>query len=489
MTRVCFTFHESVRQNPLIRHVIGTMAELLEVGVRVAAPGECAAPNEVEVFTGPRIGAPETAAIVVPCDAWESWPAAGVQVTKIEEAQALVLGDSTSGAPLERELPEFWLRGAAFMLSREEEFAEPHRDEWGCFSAYSSRLHELGVLSKPLINQYAAILARRLNVWCEHRNIRLSERPRWKGGAKFAVVLSHDVDAIRRWSVAQAWRLLKQARNPRDFAFRHGVTSILDSLRHAKAIQDPMCSFDRWMAEESRYGYRSTFYFCVPAPKPRHPYDPTYRFEDAVEFEGRTITCGELMRVMIERGFEVGLHGSYLSHESRDVLSRGKSQVEKVLGRDIAGLRQHFLRFDARTTWSAQEAAGFDYDSTLGYNEAIGFRAGIAAPFHPWNASSETAHRILELPMTVMDGALFRSLKLSPALAARRVREHIDIVEAVGGLAVLLWHPDATDPESHPGWWDCYRETLAYLATRPAWVATGRDIAAWWTSRESKSSH
>ena len=42
------------------------------------------------------------------------------------------------------------------------------------------------------------------------------------------------------------------------------------------------------------------------------------------------------------------------------------------------------------------------YDSTIGYNETVGYRAGTTQPYRPLAAS-----RLLELPLHVMDTALF----------------------------------------------------------------------------------
>jgi peptidoglycan/xylan/chitin deacetylase (PgdA/CDA1 family) len=483
--RVCFTFHARAERIPEVRHAIATVASLLEYPSRLAAPGERATSSEVPVFIGPPESAPEDAAAVIALGDWRAWAPGSVRLAHLDDRPLLVTAESAAQAATDRELPEAWLRGLAFLLGREEEFSEPYRDEWGCFNGFSSRLHELGVLDVPLVNQYAAALERRIRDWAEHRHRALPSRPRWKNRAHFAVVLSHDVDWIRRWSLPQSLRLLSRSGLTSSYALRKGVSSALDALLHLGATADPYCTFDRWLAAETLYGFASSFYFCVPDPRPRHPYDPTYAWSDPVRFEGRAMTCEEMMRLIAERGFEVGLHGGYHSHHNAAELAHEKRQVEDALGAPIEGLRQHYLRFDVRRTWRAQEIAGFTYDSTLGYNEAIGFRAGIAAPFHPWNAAERAPHRLLELPMTAMDGTLFRTLKLSGALAARRVREHLEAVEAAGGLAVLLWHPNATDTAALPGWWECYRETLAYLATRPAWVTHARDVASWWREREA----
>jgi kynurenine formamidase len=61
--------------------------------------------------------------------------------------------------------------------------------------------------------------------------------------------------------------------------------------------------------------------------------------------------------------------------------------------------------------------------------------------------------------------------------------DDLDRVEAAGGLAVLLWHPNAADEGSFPGWWACYEAVLERLAARGAWVAPAGEIADWWEAR------
>ena len=61
----------------------------------------------------------------------------------------------------------------------------------------------------------------------------------------------------------------------------------------------------------------------------------------------------------------------------------------------------HWLYFDSQAPL-ALEKAGFSYDSTLGYNETIGYRSGTTQVFkHP-----NTDH-LMELPLHIMDTALF----------------------------------------------------------------------------------
>ena len=97
---------------------------------------------------------------------------------------------------------------------------------------------------------------------------------------------------------------------------------------------------------------------------------------------------------------EFALHGI---DAWRDVES-GRAEIAeltKVTGPQRVGVRMHWLYFSSEST-RLLEAAGFDYDSTCGYNDAIGFKAGTSQAFRPLGHSS-----LMELPLSIMDSAMF----------------------------------------------------------------------------------
>ncbi|MGH7726486.1 MAG: polysaccharide deacetylase family protein [Candidatus Eiseniibacteriota bacterium] len=481
--RVVLRFDRSLADVPEARWAIETIASLLETPWRTESAGAGADAGDAVVFVGLPAQAPRDAAAVVPWEDEGPWMPDSLAVATFE-GEPLVCPHGRFDPPgAANELPRPWLRSAFSLLVREEERLDPRRDQWECFSGTFSRLHALGVLDRALVSAQAGQLARRIETFAAARGQSLERRVRWRGGARFAVALTHDVDDMRLYSFREAWRLLRQSRSSGSYAFRAGISLALRTLGNRGRGPDPYWSFDRWVALEERHGFRSSFYFCSPQPSRRHEYDATYGFDDPVAFEGRALRVRDLVRTLADRGFDVGLHGAYESHRDAAELTREKGQIEEAAGRRVPGTRQHFLRFDVSRTFSAQEAAGFDYDTTLGYNEAIGFRAGIAGPFHPWDASARKPHGLLELPLTVMDGTLFRTLGLDGAAAAERVRAHLDEVERTGGLAVLLWHPNGADTKRFPGWWSSYESTLEHLAGRDAWVTDAATIAAWWRER------
>jgi peptidoglycan/xylan/chitin deacetylase (PgdA/CDA1 family) len=484
--RICFVRDAHAAQIPEARHALETLALLMGHPVWFASESEALGPEDVPVLVGATFGPERDAAARIPLKEWETWNLADLGLASFEGRPLPCPGGALPHATTASEIPAAWLRSIGFLLAREEEAQNPRRDRWQCFAGNYSVLYEMGVLDRPLVNVAAAELEMRVSAWATQRGLDSAPVPRWKNDARFAVVLSHDVDDLRLRSVYEALRLLGRASWPWSYALRKGAMQLVRSVGAPNAADDPYWRFDQWAAEESKHGFRSTFFVFPPRPAQPHEFDPLYRLDDPMRFEGEMQPFASALRKLAERGFEIGLHASYRSHLSAERLAAEKQQIESAIGRPIAGIRQHFLRFEVPETWRAQAAAHFSYDSTLGYNEALGFRAGIAAPYRPWDPHLDQAMDLLELPLTVMDGTLFRTLLLDGKQAARRTVEQLEIVENVGGLAVLLWHPHGAAEEYFPGWWASYQEVLAYLGGRSVWVATAAEIDVWWRERERK---
>jgi hypothetical protein len=142
-------------------------------------------------------------------------------------------------------------------------------------------------------------------------------------------------------------------------------------------------------------------------------------------------------------------------------------------------VRMHWLRFDEGSP-AMLEAAGFAYDSTLGYNSTIGFRPGTAQAFRPLGTRS-----IMELPLVVMDTALFYPayLNLSEAEAKSQLSGLLETVRRLGGVFTVNWHDRSLAPERQ--WGDVYCWLLATLKRRGAWFATASAATTWFKQRRS----
>ena len=113
-------------------------------------------------------------------------------------------------------------------------------------------------------------------------------------------------------------------------------------------------------------------------------------------------------------------------------------------------------------TSSPSAALGFRYDTTLGFSDALGFRAGIAHPFRPWDFEKEGPASIVEVPLAVMDATLAeaRYQGLSAQAAKPQLIALLDWAAEHGGGFSILWHPDRFDAPSARGWDRLYFEVL-----------------------------
>ena len=166
-----------------------------------------------------------------------------------------------------------------------------------------------------------------------------------------------------------------------------------------------------------------------------------------------------------EAGFRVGLHGSYQSVVTSIELAGEAAMLENATGRKTQGSRQHWLRFDKHEKlFSSVERAQFQFDSSLGFAETVGFRNAACFAFPPYDFANERPHDFLEIPLVLMDGAL--------EAAARMLRkEPQEIADSVlgesrkwgwGGIAAL-WHnpiePLQVPAEINRVFWKCVSES------------------------------
>lgn len=181
---------------------------------------------------------------------------------------------------------------------------------------------------------------------------------------------------------------------------------------------------------------------------------------------------------LLQSGREVGVHGLDAWHD----VEKGRKEraaVQKVTQREEQGVRMHWLHFSHESPRVLREA-GFFYDSSIGYNEAIGFRAGTAQVFMQPHLKA-----IPELPLVIMDTALFYPdrMGLNERQAHEACTRVIDTVLRYGGVLTVNWHTRSLCPERN---WDAfYIELLALLKNESACFFTGKQAVSWFLQRRA----
>jgi hypothetical protein len=314
----------------------------------------------------------------------------------------------------------------------------------------------------------------------------LLEIPPAPAGHNFIACLTHDVDHV-------GIRNHKFDHTMFGFVFRATIGSVLDLARgkktfrqllsnwlavlklpfvHLGLAKDFWYQFDHYVALES--GTPSTF-FVIPK-----------KGETGLDAEGNrapkraaSYDARDLKQILIglkHRGKEIGTHGLDAWRDATAGRDE-KKIISEITGAVESGVRMHWLYFGEQSH-AVLEAAGFTYDSTVGYNATVGYRAGTTQVFKPL-----TAKKLLELPMHAMDTALFYPsyLNLSPAQAAEKIGPLVEFAARSGGAFVVNWHDRSIAPERL--WDGSYTELISACKESGAWFATAGQAVEWFRQR------
>jgi len=327
-----------------------------------------------------------------------------------------------------------------------------------------------------------------LRDWIVTAGIPLVEIPPMPWGHRFIACLTHDVDfaGIRRHKCDHTmWGFVYRAFVGSPLDFVRGNSSLVRVIKNWTAvfslplvylgiIKDFWDPFERYAGIEK--DLCATF-FLIPFKN---------RTGDKVqgEFPARRATRYDIWDVrkqvenLVKQGFEIGLHGIDAWH-SAEKGSQEMNRITEVTGQKEIGVRIHWLCFD-RLSPSILEQAGFDYDSTSGYNETIGCKAGTMQVFRPLGVT-----HLLELPLHIQDTALFypRRLALTQAQAWELCGNVLEAADRGGGVVTVLWHERSLAPERL--WDEFYLRLLQELRARGAWFGTASQVVQWFRQRRS----
>ncbi len=336
----------------------------------------------------------------------------------------------------------------------------------------------------PTLEEHVAWLRN----WLTLAGICSVEIPPVPDGYSFTACLTHDIDHpmlrnhwfdhtmfgfLYRATVATASNVSRGRKPPKALWLNLRAAFLLPFV-HFGWARDFWGDFDRYLELEA--GNRSTF-FVIPrkdyAGRTTSGLCPPIR---ACRYDLEQL-LPQLKRI-VAADSEVGVHGldAWLDADA------GRNEREKVaqcIGQSEFGVRMHWLCFDENSP-AKLDQAGFTYDSTVGYRETVGYRSGTIQVYKPLGAE-----RLLELPLHVMDTALFYPsyLNLAEDGAERLVRNLMNDAERLGGALTINWHDRSIAPERL--WDGFYLNLIKELRRRNAWLPTAARAVAWFRKRRS----
>jgi hypothetical protein len=309
-------------------------------------------------------------------------------------------------------------------------------------------------------------------------------------GYEFVACLTHDVDFV---GIRDHWF----DHTMFGFLFRCFVGSLQDVLRGRlswkkclrnwaaglslplvliNVVDDFWLEFDRY--REMEKGLGSTFYF-IPFPNTPGLLESTPAPARRAAKYDLTQIRGQVQE-LVDHDCEVGLHGIDAWHDQQ----KGKtesSRIREFTGESQLGIRMHWLYWGKESA-TVLDASGFDYDSTSGFNNAVGFRAGTTQVFRPLGVK-----HLLELPLNIQDSALFYPdrMNLSERDALDTCKNVIRSVLSGRGALTLNWHTRSLSPERL--WGEFYATLLNELHTHRVWFGTAHQIVEWFRYRRKVS--
>lgn len=305
-----------------------------------------------------------------------------------------------------------------FMLTRWEEYVVNKRDKFDRFDEEESLSIKYDFYLRPVVNEYLDLLEEML----------INIGVKVKKNKNYTVKITHDVDYIYRYdSIKKYIRAVggdllvrKSVKNTFKTTFDY-----IKSLINRK--NDPYNTFDYLMNCSEELGLKSHFYF-IPSKKD--------------ELDARYDVCDtyvqNIIRKVVGKGHVAGVHGSWNSYNNEQIFNE---EFKRLNNFKIEEGRQHYLKFEVPKTWQFWEANELKRDSTIGFYNRNGFRAGTCYSYSVFNFLERKKLHLKEQPLIFMENSV-----LTRGFSSHQVIEELNYLSKVvrrhKGMFVFLWHPN-----------------------------------------------
>jgi hypothetical protein len=329
-----------------------------------------------------------------------------------------------------------------------------------------------------------------LRDWILEFDLPLVEIPPIPAGYNFSCCLTHDIDfaGIRQHkfdhtmfgflyrALFGSLRDVIKGRSAWDKFYENWKAVLSLPAVYAGFTEDFWMPFKHY--SELEEGFRSTFFII--------PFKNHAGIADANMKQARRATRYDVSDVkeeiqgLLSQGCEIGVHGIDAWRDTE----KARNEFERIhesTGLPEIGIRMHWLYFNDLSP-KILEDSGFFYDSTMGYNDAVGYRGGTTQVYRPIGLK-----KLLELPLNVQDTALFfpDRMALSEEEAWSLVNTFIENAERYGGVLTLNWHDRSLAPERL--WGNFYIKILENLKKSKVWIDTASKVIRWFDKRRSCS--
>ncbi len=377
-------------------------------------------------------------------------------------AQGPIFYSSESSITINKDI----VSSAFYFLTCWQEYADDREMFPGDRYDYKSSLQYYWNFAElPIVDRYCHMF----EICLEYVLKKFSKARKWPNKSLFALTISHDIDYWQFWSKEY---LESNIQFNKKRMGKEPIKSLYKIIGHyitKTFFYSPTRIMQKIKALESLFFAKSTFFLL--AGTETLDKRQAYFFDEKIR--------EDLIRILEEN--EIGLHGTKTAAFDKETINSEHLKIQSA-GINCIGYRNHYLSFDYQKSFAILEEAGFLYDSTLGFWENIGYRAGISFPFFPYNLKENRPFKILEIPLTVMDTTLYsdKAMKMSVRRSFKHIKKLVQESRSNNSHISILWHNTIFDPIDYPGWGKLYYRILRYAYKNDAWICSLKELYDFW---------
>jgi hypothetical protein len=327
---------------------------------------------------------------------------------------------------------------AFYLMSRYEEYLPSIRDKHDRFDAKHSLAYKENFLHQAVVDRWAIQLEKLILE--KHNDLQLKKRT-------YSYINTIDIDnawAYKHKGIFRTWGAI--AKDVTQLGWTNFIERIMVFLGKRRDMYD---TYHFLFELQNKYNYKSIYFFL---------------FGDYGKYDRNVSSGNKEFRALIKSiadDAEIGIHPSYSSNKNLHELEIEIKRLGKVIKRDITKSRNHFLKLSFPTTYERLLEHDITDDYTMGYANAVGFRAGTSVSFPFYNIDLEQETKLLVHPFAVMDATLLYYLKLTPEEGIALTKQIIEEVKSVQGTFISLWHNETvSDSLQWKGWKMVYEKMI-----------------------------
>ncbi|WP_298514409.1 polysaccharide deacetylase family protein [uncultured Kordia sp.] len=299
-----------------------------------------------------------------------------------------------------------------YMLSRYEEYLPYVKDEHGRYTAEESLAFKNNFLTIPVVDIWAykfleIILERFPDVVPEKREFV------YKPIINVPVAYAYKKRGILRTLGGFATDIVR-------FKFSRFIErfAVLLGMR-----DDPFDNFEEFIALHKTYQAKAYYFFQIG--------------DYATNDHNISIYKNVFVRLIknVADYSKVGLLSSYASFSEVDKLKIEKKRLTTTVNKPVKRVRQHFNMLSVPQFYRALINLEFSEDYSMGYRDAIGFRAGTCSPFYFYDIGME-----IQTPLKVNPFCMQYTGAIESEIFPNEIMKMAAEVQKVNGTFAVVFH-------------------------------------------------